>query len=327
MCATDLGKELTAQQHVFPDYAQMKARIVTVINSRTRGLAPMMMGNLSDEDSNHHASGDESVESEDGELYSWKSGTARKSSLNPVTNQAEAEEEGSVKLTENVRCGRIGHMRADCRAITHLNEGPKKPAPKGKSVGKCEDEETETSQNVPLGTIDLGSFEVLSDHGDEVESDEPTCETTERMPPLPPDSCFKRTETLCGQFRKPCNEDHRDEEDPLIDRWEGKHEHFDAVQQMDPVARNAPKSVPDVIGCLSVYQRLPIGAPQYDISSEGEDDNSNDGEWWPDEVDLNAVTIGNMSTDSKPVATDGAGESVVNPDDSSNVDLKPSNAQ
>ena len=69
MCPTNLEKELT-QQHVFPDYAQMKARIVTVINSRTRGVAPMMMGNLSDEDSNHHASSDESVESEDGELYS-----------------------------------------------------------------------------------------------------------------------------------------------------------------------------------------------------------------------------------------------------------------
>ena len=47
----------------------MKAPIVTVINSRTLGLAPMMMGNLTDEDSSHHASSDESVESEDGELY------------------------------------------------------------------------------------------------------------------------------------------------------------------------------------------------------------------------------------------------------------------
>ena len=91
---------------------------------------------------------------------------------------------------------------------------------------------------------------------------------------------------------------------------------------------------------LEVYQRLPIKAPQYDISSEGEDrpsDNSNDGEWWPDEVDLNAVTIGIMSIDSKPVATDGergryreisvdssAGESVVNLDDWPNVDFKPS---
>ena len=58
-------------------------------------------------------------------------------------------------------------------------------------------------------------------------------------------------------------------------------------------------------------------------------------EWWSDEVDLKAVTIGNMSTDSKLVATEGergqyrkitvdfgAGESVVNPDDWLNVDLK-----
>ena len=60
----------------------------------------------------------------------------------------------------------------------------------------------------------------------------------------------------------------------------------------------------------------------------------------PDEVDLNAVTMGNMTIDSKPVATDdergryreitvdsGAGESVVNPDDWPNVDLKPSRSQ
>ena len=32
----------------------------------------------------------------------WKSGTARKSLLNLVTNQAKAKEEGRVKLTENV---------------------------------------------------------------------------------------------------------------------------------------------------------------------------------------------------------------------------------
>ena len=60
----------------------------------------------------------------------------------------------------------------------------------------------------------------------------------------------------------------------------------------------------------------------------------------PDEVDLNAVTMGNMTIESKPVATDdergryreitvdsGAGESVVNPDDWPNVDLKPSRSQ
>ena len=100
----------------------------------------------------------------------WKSATARKSSLNLVTFQAKAKGGGKGKTDrECFRCGRIGHIRADCRAKTLINGGPQKSAPEGKSVGNCEDEETETSQNVPLGTIDLGSFEVLSDHGDEVD--------------------------------------------------------------------------------------------------------------------------------------------------------------
>ena len=102
------------------------------------------------------------------------------------------------------------------------------------------------------------------------------------------------------------------------------------------------------VGCV-YSQQLPIAAPQCDISSEGEgrldeipeeaapNSNSDDEEWLPDEVELNAVTIGNMSIDSKSVETDGrrgryreitvdsdAAESVVNPDDWPNVDLKPS---
>ena len=50
----------------------------------------------------------------------------------------------------------------------------------------------------------------------------------------------------------------------------------------------------------------------------------------PDEIELNTVTISNMSIDSKSVETDGitvdsgAGESVVNPDEWPSVDLKPS---
>ena len=74
-------------------------------------------------------------------------------------------EEKAEPTKEYFRCGRIGHIRADCRAKTYLNGGLPKPAPKGKEVGSCE-EEQETSQNVPLVTTDLGSFEVLSDHGD-----------------------------------------------------------------------------------------------------------------------------------------------------------------
>ena len=65
MCLTDLEKELTAPQHLFPDDAQMRAHFVTVINSRTRGPAPMI-GNLNEQASNHDASSDEIVESEDG---------------------------------------------------------------------------------------------------------------------------------------------------------------------------------------------------------------------------------------------------------------------
>ena len=56
-----------------------------------------------------------------------------------------------------------------------------------------------------------------------------------------------------------------------------------------------------------MYQRQSKKAPQY-ISSEGEErpsDNSDDEEWEDDEMDLNAVAIGNMSIDSKAVAKDG----------------------
>ena len=158
------------------------------------------------------------------------------------------------------------------------------------------------------------------------------------------------------KFRKPCNEDHEDEDDPFFDCWDGKQEQSDALQQMNPWARNTPKSEPDVKGCFSVnfpacsvcqklgvYQHQSKKAPQYDISSEGEDrpsDNSDDEEWELDEVDVNAVTIGNMSIDSKLVATDGergryreitvdsgAGESVVNPDEWPNIDLNSQRAQ
>ena len=97
--------------------------------------------------------------------------------------------------------------------------------------------------------------------------------------PLPPVSCFKKTGTSkhtdmhCGKFRKPCSGDRRDEESPFFDCWDWKHEQSDVLQQVDLWARNAPKSVPSVKGCLSVnflvcsvcqklgvYQHLPITA-------------------------------------------------------------------
>ena len=178
---------------------------------------------------------------------------------------------------------------------------------------------------------------MLSDHGDAGEDDVDADVFSEVaigiMPPLSPDSWFKKTETskhtemYCRKFRKPCNGDRRDGESPFFDCWDWKGEQSDVLQHM---YSSAPKSVSNVKSCLSVrfpiclvcqklggYQHLPIKASQYDISSEGEgrpdevpidvapSDHFNDGEWWPDEVDLNTVTIGNMSIDSKPVETDG----------------------
>ena len=216
MCPTDIEKELTAQQHQFTDCAQMKAHIVTVINSRKGGLAPMMMRNLSDEDSNHHASEDESVESEDGELYRLEIRNGKKVFFLPnPSSKSNTEVEGRVKPTMIFAVGRIGHIRADCRAKTHLNGGHRNLHPKEKVWGCCEEEDPETSQNVPLGTIDLGSFEVLSDHGDTVEDedevDESSEETTGVVPPLPRVSWFKKTEMALREVRKSCNGDHRDE--------------------------------------------------------------------------------------------------------------------
>ena len=124
--------------------------------------------------------------------------------------------------------------------------------------------------------------------------------------------------------------------------WDWKHGRSDVLRQVDPWA---PKSVLHVKSCLSmtfpvcsvcqklgVYQHLPSRPDEVPVEV-APSDHSNDGEWWPDEVDLNTVTISNMSIDSKPVGRgryreitvgSSAGDSVVNPDDWPNVDLKPS---
>ena len=114
------------------------------------------------------------MESEDGELYRLEIRNGKKVFTKPRHDSSKGNTEGGVRGRtdkECFRCGRIGHIRADCRAKTHLNGGPPKSAPKEKGVGSFEEAEPETSQNVPLETIDLGSFEVLSDHGDAVQDD------------------------------------------------------------------------------------------------------------------------------------------------------------
>ena len=80
----------------------MKAHIVTVINSRTRGLAAMMMGNLSDEDGYLHAGCEESVESEDGELYRLEMRNGKKVFTKSRHEPSKGKGGGKVKLTKNV---------------------------------------------------------------------------------------------------------------------------------------------------------------------------------------------------------------------------------
>ena len=178
----------------------MNAHIVTVINSRTCGLAPMMMVNLSDEDGNHHANSDESVESEDGELSRLEIRSGKKVFTKSRPDPSRGKGGGKGK-TNNVSAEDAlvtFEQIAEPKLISM--EDHQNLRQKGRMLEIGEDEETETSQNVPLGTIDLVSFEVLSDRGDEVEDDESTNETKEMMPPLPPGSWFKRTETFCGSF-------------------------------------------------------------------------------------------------------------------------------
>ena len=63
----------------------------------------------------------------------------------------------------------------------------------------------------------------------------------------------------------------------FFDCWDWKHEQSDVLQQVDPWTVPGVKSslsvnfsVCSVCQKLGVYQHLPIKAPQYDISSEGE---------------------------------------------------------
>ena len=76
---------------------------MTVINSRTRGPAPMMMGNLNDEASNHDTSSDELVEGEDGELNGFGS-QKRQASFHqtPARSKTTPKMEGKAEPTKNV---------------------------------------------------------------------------------------------------------------------------------------------------------------------------------------------------------------------------------
>ena len=80
---TDHEKVLIAQQHLFPDYAQVLAHSATVIYNHTRDPAPLIREVLANGSSDYNASHDECVESARMEKCTvWKWEMARKSSPN-----------------------------------------------------------------------------------------------------------------------------------------------------------------------------------------------------------------------------------------------------
>ena len=85
---------------------------MTVINSRTRGLAPMMMGKLKRRGSNHDFSSDELVEGEDGELYRLEVGNGKIfTKPRPDSIKGNTKVEGKAEPTKNVfAVGAMAHQ-------------------------------------------------------------------------------------------------------------------------------------------------------------------------------------------------------------------------
>ena len=122
---------------------------MTVLNSRTRGPAPMLIGNLNEE-----ASSDEFGESGNGELYRLEIRNGKKVFTKSRHDSNKGNTKGGGKSKSDKACfcgGRVGHSRADCRAKIYVNEKKPNSAPRVKGVGKCDGEEQDISQNVPLG--------------------------------------------------------------------------------------------------------------------------------------------------------------------------------
>ena len=116
MCPTDPENVLTTLEHLFPDSAQMRVHIVTVINSRARGPPQMMMGNLNEQSNNNDASSNESEESEGGELFRLELRNGKKVSTTPRRDSSEGNTKGgekSITYRECSRCGLVGHIRGD----------------------------------------------------------------------------------------------------------------------------------------------------------------------------------------------------------------------
>ena len=148
----------------------MRAQIVTVINTRACGPAPMMMGNLHEEAGNHDARSAEFTEGEDGELYRLETRDGKRvSAPSPgviwaVTIQ---QVEGGAKTTKSVFVVdplATSELTAD-PTLTSMEE-PRNPHPVEKALEHVRKESKKNRKMCQLCIVVVWSFEVLSDHGD-----------------------------------------------------------------------------------------------------------------------------------------------------------------
>ena len=97
---------------------------------------------------------------------------------------------------ECTQCGRVGHIRADCRDKTHVNgEDLRNLRPREKVLEIVRKKSTNHRKMCHWALLIWVLFEVLSDHGETIEDDvvvdESSDEPTGTMPPLPLVSWFK----------------------------------------------------------------------------------------------------------------------------------------
>ena len=139
------------------------------------------MGTLNEEAS-HDASSDEFVESEDGELYRLEIRNGKKVFTKPRHNSSKGNTEGRGKSKTDKEFFIVDEL-ATSEPIAEprltLMEDFRNPHPRHKTLEIVR--KTKKSQHVPLGIFDLGSFEVVSDHGDTVEDDFVVDESSEEF--------------------------------------------------------------------------------------------------------------------------------------------------
>ena len=148
-------KELRSQRILFKTFEALRTRVLEIVNERTKGPAAMMYCFDKDDTGN--------VEEEDGEYLlriETRNGQKMfvKKKFNRGDNTRDTAKEATVRAgvtqKECFRCGKLGHIRAQCNSKTHANGGPPKEFRK-KNLNSIEDEGDE----LDAGGLDICMLE------------------------------------------------------------------------------------------------------------------------------------------------------------------------